>query len=253
MNVIIIEDEQPAARRLERLLHDEDSGINVMQKIDSVEDAVSYFESGKNADLIFMDIQLADGLSFDIFERTSINAPVIFTTAYDHYAVKAFKVNSIDYLLKPIDPGELHQAIEKYRTLFAHSTKPDFDYTEVLKHIGKTTSNFRKRFLIKTAGRLAFVNVDDIAYFFSDEGNSFVVTKDNQRFLLESILEDIESELNPDDFFRISRKMIIALKSIEKIEPYFNNRYELKLLPAFDEEVVVSRQRSGEFRKWLDR
>jgi two-component system, LytTR family, response regulator LytT len=253
MNVIIIEDEQPAARRLERLLLEEKRDIHLLQIIDSVEDAVTFFESGKQPDLVFMDIQLGDGLSFDIFERTRVKAPVIFTTAYDHYAVKAFKVNSIDYLLKPIEPLELRQALEKFSTLFEQKTLHDFDYSAVLKHIGHATNKFRKRFLIKTAGRLAFVNVEDIAYFFSDDGNSFVVTHDNQRFLLESILEEIESELNPDDFFRISRKMIVALKSIGKIEPYFNNRFELKLEPVFDEEVIVSRQRSAEFRKWLDR
>jgi DNA-binding LytR/AlgR family response regulator len=253
MNIVIIEDEQPAARRLERLILETDPEITIMQQIDSVEDAVSFFSTGKKVDLVFMDIQLADGLSFDIFEKTNVSVPVIFTTAYDHYAVKAFKVNSIDYLLKPIEPEELKHAIEKYKSLFQKTASVTIDYSDIIKTLHQTSAQFKKRFLVKTAGRLAFVNVEDIAYFFSDEGNSFLVTADNKRFLLESILEEVELQLNPDEFFRINRKMILALTSIQKIESHFNNRFILQLNPNYEEEVIVSRQRSTEFKKWLDR
>jgi DNA-binding LytR/AlgR family response regulator len=253
MNVAIIEDELPAARRLERLILDIDPDIQVIARMDSVEDAVAFFQSGKKTDLVFMDIQLADGLSFDIFEKTAVDVPVIFTTAYDHYAVKAFKVNSIDYLLKPIEPEELKFAIDKFKSLLKKSSDISFDYQTIIRSLHQAGHQFKKRFLVKTAGRLAFVQADDIAYFFSDEGNSFLVTSDNERFLLESILEEVESQLNPDEFFRINRKMILSLKSIRKIESHFNNRYLLQLSPAFEEEVIVSRQRSAEFRKWLDR
>lgn len=253
MKVILIEDELPAARRLERLIKETDQTIEIIAHIDSVEDAVHFFSSNHQADLAFMDIQLADGLSFDIFEKSNVNVPVIFTTAYDHYAVKAFKVNSIDYLLKPVDPEELKSALEKYRNHFHKSPELPAEYQSIIKSLNQASVQFKKRFLVKTAGRLAFVNIEDVAYFFSDEGNSFLVTTDNQRFLLESILEEVESQLNPDEFFRINRKMIIALKSIHKIESHFNNRYLLTIRPEFEEETIVSRQRSAEFKKWLDR
>jgi DNA-binding LytR/AlgR family response regulator len=156
-------------------------------------------------------------------------------------------------LLKPIEPEELKHAIEKYKSLFQKTASVTIDYSDIIKTLHQTSAQFKKRFLVKTAGRLAFVNVEDIAYFFSDEGNSFLVTADNKRFLLESILEEVELQLNPDEFFRINRKMILALTSIQKIESHFNNRFILQLNPNYEEEVIVSRQRSTEFKKWLDR
>ncbi len=252
MRVLVIEDEQPAAKRLSRLITDLRPRAEILRFIDSVEDAVEYFEQGEKPDLVFMDIQLADGISFDIFSKTTVNVPVIFTTAFDHYALKAFKVNSIDYLLKPVEPEELKNAIEKFESIHLSEPKMRNDFATMLKEIREKGENFKKRFLVKTAGRLAFVHVEDIAFFFSDDGNTFLVTAENDRFLIESILEDIEEHLDPTIFFRINRKMMISLKAIKRIEPHFNNRFLLQLLPEFEEEVVVSRQRSAEFRKWLD-
>lgn len=250
MKVIIIEDEQPAFKRLRRMLEALRPDAVMLGHADSVEDAVEIITVHQDADLIFMDIQLADGISFDIFDKIDVTPPVIFTTAFDHYAIKAFKVNSLEYLLKPIEEQELRDALSKFDKLQKRTQV--VDYAEILKAIREKQDGYKKRFLVKTAGRLTFVNVQDIAYFFSDEGNSFLVTDNNDRFLLESTLEEVESGLDPTAFFRINRKMIIALRSMKRIDPHFNNRYALELIPPFEEEVIVSRQRSAEFRAWLD-
>lgn len=250
MKVLIVEDEQPAATRLQKLILAQRPQTLIAGVLDSVEDAVAYFETGEKLDLVFMDIQLADGLSFDIFSKTKVNAPVIFTTAFDHYAVKAFKVNSVDYLLKPVEEEELKNAITKFENIYAREQQPDF--AAVIKAIKERTTEFKKRFLVKTAGRLAFVNVEDLAYFFSDDGNSFLVTTKGDRFLIDSILDEIETQLDPAKFFRINRAMILSLWSIKKIEPHFNNRFAIDLSPPFGEQAIVSRQRSAEFRTWLD-
>lgn len=251
MKVIIIEDEQPALKRLQRLVETIRPEAKICAHADSVEDAVEIISSHQDADLIFMDIQLADGISFDIFSKIEVRPPVIFTTAFDHYAVKAFKVNSIEYLLKPIEEQELKEAFVKFDRLRQQVIPTD--YSEILTAIREKKDGYKKRFLVKTAGRLTFVNVQDIAYFFSEEGNSFLVTTNNDRFLLESILEEVETNLDPTAFFRINRKMIVSLSSIKRIDPHFNNRYALELNPQFEEEAVVSRQRSAEFRSWLDK
>lgn len=250
MKVIIIEDETPAANRLERLVVAARPGVEVVKKMDSVEEAVECFNKGVDVDLIFMDIQLGDGLSFEIFNQTKVPAPVIFTTAYDHYAIQAFKVNSVDYLLKPVDEQELEKAIHKFEQ--QENSNSNGELKQILNAVRADRANFRRRFLVKTAGRLAFILVEDVAYFFSEEGVTFIVNKDNERYLLENTLEELEGQLDPGEFFRINRKMILASKSITRIEPYSNNRLQLTLNPVFSEEVVVSRHRTSEFKAWLD-
>jgi DNA-binding LytR/AlgR family response regulator len=251
MNVLIAEDETPAAKRLIRLLAELRPEWRVNHHFDSVEEVVNHFFSGNTPDIAFFDIQLADGLSFEIFDRSSVNCPVIFITAYDHYAVKAFRVNSIDYLLKPIDPDQLADALEKFdqRTRISSETP---DIKALLSGISRDDRVYRKRFLVKTAGRLAFIPVQDIAYAFSDDGSAFIVTRKNDRYLVESTLEEMEGELSPDQFFRISRGMIVSMDAIDRIEPHFSSRLILQLNPAFDNDVFVSRQRAAEFKSWLD-
>jgi two-component system response regulator LytT len=252
MKILIIEDEQPAARRLTRLIAELRPAAVVLDCLDSIEDAVNYFEKEVHPDLVLMDIQLADGISFDIFSRTKVSAPVIFTTAYDHYALKAFKVNSIDYLLKPIEIAELESALVKFELMHQQGSKEQVDFVKMMKLIREKSDPYKKRFLVKTAGRLTFIQIEDVAFFFSDAGNTFLVTTGNDRFLIESILEEMEEQLDPSLFFRINRKMVVSLNSIKRIEPHFNNRFLLNLQPEMEDEVVVSRQRSAEFRKWLD-
>ncbi|MBL7941296.1 MAG: response regulator transcription factor [Flavobacteriales bacterium] len=250
MKVVIIEDEQPAVRRLQRLIGEVRPGTDILSVMDSVADAVEYFTSQPAPDLVFLDIHLADGLSFEIFGQVKLASPVIFTTAYDHYAVRAFKVNSVDYLLKPVDETELRNAFEKLESF--RQLPPSIDLAAIIGKISPTSRTYRKRYLVRPAGRIAFVNVEDIAYFFSDDGRSFLVTKAGDRFLLDLTMEEIESELDPQSFFRINRAMMVSLGSIKKIEPHFNNRYSLELAPPFEEEVMVSRQRGSEFKSWLD-
>jgi DNA-binding LytR/AlgR family response regulator len=251
MNVLIAEDEAPAARRLIRLLSELRPEWVVSRHFDSVDEVVSHFCEGATADIAFFDIQLADGLSFEIFERATVSCPVIFITAYDHYAVKAFRVNSIDYLLKPIDPAQLADALEKFEQR-SKATSDVHEIKALLTGITKDDRTYRKRFLVKTAGRLAFIPIQEIAYAFSDDGSAFIVTRKNERYLVESTLEEMEGELSPDQFFRINRGMIVALDAIVRIEPHFSNRLILQLSPAFDDEVFVSRQRAAEFKSWLD-
>jgi DNA-binding LytR/AlgR family response regulator len=252
MKVIIIEDETPAANRLERMLKELKPGIAILKRMDSVEDSVEYFKQNPEVDLIFMDIQLADGLSFDIFKSTNVPAPVIFTTAYDHYAIKAFKVNSIDYLLKPIADEDLKGAIEKFELTQQSARGSNEDLRAIVESVRSEQSHFRKRFLVKTAGRLAFVPASEVAYFFSEEGVTFIVNIQNERYLLETTLEELESQLDPTEFFRINRKMILSTACITRIEPHTNNRLLLNVSPVFSEEVVVSRHRTSEFKSWLD-
>lgn len=251
MRIVIIEDETPALKRLQRMVMTACPQAEIIATYDSVEDSVAGLNVLSEIDLIFMDIQLADGISLDIFQKVKVTAPVIFTTAFDHYAVKAFKVNSIDYLLKPVDEKELAAAISKFEARQQSVSEPD--YHQIIQAIREQKQPFKQRFLVKTAGRLTFVPTNEVAYFFSDDGNTFLTTNGRDRFLIENTLEEIEGMLDPSVFFRISRKMIMSLHSIKRIEPHLNNRYVLEVHPEFEEEVVVSRQRSAEFRQWLDR
>jgi len=251
MKILITKDEQLAARGLARLLTELDKNVEVIQTIDSVEDAVNFLQSDEKTELIFMDIQLADGLSFDIFDQLKITTSVIFTAAYDQYALKAFKVNSVDYILKNIEEKDLKSALEKFRQLLRSNGKT-MDYGPLIEAIRTGKETFKKRFLVKTASRLTFVLTDDIAYFFSNNGNIFLVTRQGDRFLIESALDEIEKQLNLSFFFRINRKMILSLECIVKIEPFVNNRFTLTTKPPFEEETIVSRQRSAEFKNWHD-
>ncbi len=249
MKVLIIEDEIPAVKRLIRLLTELREDIDIVGTADSIEEACELFEKHK-VDLAFMDIQLADGQSFRIFEKVTVNCPVVFTTAYDEFALKAFKVNSVDYLLKPIEEKQLEDAMLKYESHFKQSSQ-ESDVQTLMKLMADKRT-FRKRFLIKVGNKLSFVSVDDVAFFLSEASTTFLVTKDNQRFIIDQTLDELEQEVNPDDFFRINRKFLIHIGCIERMEAYFNNRLLLHTQPNAGEEVVVSRQRTREFKLWMD-
>lgn len=250
MKLFLVEDEQPAARRLERLIKELRPDYTIVEKADSIEDAVAFLKKNPAIDLLLLDIQLADGLSFEIFKQVEIQTPVIFTTAWDHYALKAFQVNSIDYLLKPIEKEHLEAALSKFERLNAPTNHGV--YKELAQQIQQEKPLFRKRFLIKAAGRLAFISVENAAYFFSDDGHTFIVTTSGERYLLDQTLEELDQQLDPALFFRINRKMTIQLHALGRMEPHFSSRILLELNPAFDEEVFVSRQRVSEFKQWID-
>ncbi len=252
MNVIIIEDEKPAARLLQRKL--QKLGIEANTMLHSVEESINWFSENTHPDLIFLDIQLSDGLSFEIFEAIQINSAVIFTTAYDEYALRAFKLNSIDYLLKPIDEDELEMAVNKYREHRPQPQNLSMDFEEIKRMlVNPLEKSYKKRFTIKMGQRLKVVNVDDAECFFSENKGTYIHTNENRDYLLECTLEHLETELDPAKFYRVSRKYIVNIEAIEDIVVYTNSRLKV-ILPTYnDDEVIVSRERVSDFREWLGR
>jgi DNA-binding LytR/AlgR family response regulator len=251
MRILIIEDEIPAAKQLKKLLVQALPEIEILDVLDSVERAVSWLVAPPILpEIIFMDIQLADGLSFDIFNQVHIKSPVIFTTAFDQYTLKAFKVNSIDYLLKPIDPEALNAALQKHQAFYL--PPEDYNYAHLLKAIQQQTPKYKQRFLIKTGQELRFINTSDIHYFHSEEGIVFAQLVSKFRYNIDFTLDQLEELLDPASFFRINRKLIVCLKSIQKIHTYFNSRLKLDLRPLPNFEVIVSRDRVPGFKLWLD-
>ncbi len=249
MNVLIIEDEKPAARLLQRKL--QKLGLNAETMLHSVEEAIDWFSFNTHPDLIFLDIQLSDGLSFEIFEAMPISSAIIFTTAYDEYALRAFKLNSIDYLLKPIDEDDLEAAVNKYR-----QNRPQqnlaLDFEQIKRMlVNPAEKSFKKRFTIKMGQHLKMINVDDAECFYSENKGTYIHTKDNRDYLLECTLEQLESELDPADFYRVSRKFIIPMKAIKDIVMYTNSRLKVVLPTYTADEVIVSRERVNDFKEWL--
>ena len=249
--ILIIEDEQPAARRLKKIVRALDDSIKILDVIDSVEDAVAWFENNKEPDLAFFDIQLADGLSFSIFEQVKVNCPVIFTTAYDQYAIKAFKVNSVDYLLKPIDTEELENAWKKFKSI-GKDTSPDLMKMVEAFHNLNQKKNYKERFLIKKGDGYKYLTINEIAYFLSDGGLTFLIDKNGKRFIVDEKLDALESAIDPRLFFRINRKFIIGDHAVSKISNYFNSRLKLELSPGTEDEVIVARDRVSDFKGWLN-
>lgn len=254
MKIVIIEDEPHAAQRLQTLIAELLPDADIVAKIDTVKKSVQWLRSNQKPDLIFMDIQLADGLSFQIFEQHQINAPVIFTTAYDEYALKAFKVNSIDYILKPVDKGELEGAIKKLRNLSAQTPGTQQD---VLANIGQAVEmllkKYKTRFVVKVGEHLRTIDVSTIRYFFSQEKTTFCVTDDNRNHILDYTLEQLEEMLDPTEFYRINRKYLVRSIAIQDIISYTNSRLKLMLKGSQDNDIIVARERVQDFKSWLDR
>ncbi len=250
IKILIIEDEPLAAKRLERLLNDTEFEVDVVMKCESVATSVEYLKSKPNIDLILMDIRLGDGISLDILEYTDIDIPVIFTTAYDEYTLKAFKLQSIDYLLKPIDHDELKSALFKYQKIYQSTDKTQ---TAILDAPYQTGFRYKERYLVKTGNHLMVIRMKEIAYFYTDEGYTHIVTDNNKKYLIDDALDTVQKMVDPEEFFRINRAMLISLNSIEKMETYFNSRYSLTLTPAFQDQVIVSRERVKEFKEWIEK
>ena len=255
MTTIIIEDEKPAARLLQRKLEKLNIQVGVM--LHSVEESIDWFSKNEHPDLIFLDIQLSDGLSFEIFEKVAIKSAIIFTTAYDEYALRAFKLNSIDYLLKPIDEDDLEVAVTKFKDRFQLSKKTDNESIQLdFEQIRKMLSNpfektFKKRFTVKIGQHLKVISTDEIECFFSENKGTYIHTFDNRNYLMDCTLEVLEQELDTTDFYRISRKFIIPLKAIKEIVVYSNSRLKI-ILPTYKEdEVIVSREKVSDFKNWI--
>jgi two-component system response regulator LytT len=250
MNIIIIEDEKPAARLLQRKL--EKLGLEVTTLLHSVEESIEWFSKNDHPDLIFLDIQLSDGLSFEIFEKVDIKSAVIFTTAYDEYALRAFKLNSVDYLLKPIDEDDLEVAITKFKNRLPKQELFQLDFNQIREMFSNPFDKvYKKRFTIKIGQHLKVISTDEIECFFSENKGTYIHTFDNRNYLVETTLEVLERELDAKDFFRISRKFIISLKAIKEIVVYNNSRLKL-ILPSYkEEEVIVSREKVADFKSWI--
>ncbi|QAA83279.1 response regulator transcription factor [Aequorivita sp. H23M31] len=251
MTVIIIEDEKPSARYLKRML--EKQNVNVNQMLHSVGEAVEWFQNNPHPDLIFLDIQLSDGLSFEIFDTIEIKSAIIFTTAFDEYALQAFKLNSIDYLLKPIDSEELQIAVEKYKNFKPNSQNVQFNFEDIKKLlINPVEQEYKKRFTTKIGQHIKMIPVDEIECFYSENKGTYAHTTDGRNYLLETTLEQLETELSPETFFRISRKFYININSIKDIISYTNSRLQLKMNSYSEHEVIVARERVRDFKLWLE-
>ncbi len=251
MNAIIIEDEKPAARRLGRLL--KDLKVEVSTMLYSVEEAVTWFRKHEHPDLIFLDIQLSDGLSFEIFDLVDIQSSVIFTTAYDEYALQAFKLNSIDYLLKPIDDEELEIAVNKYHSFRPKKQKIALDFEDIKRLlVNPLEREYKSRFTVRVGQHLKIINADEIECFYSENKGTYAATVDGRNYLLDQTLENLESELHPKSFFRVSRKFYININHIKDIVSYTNSRLEIKLNKFNGQEVIVSRERVKDFKLWLE-
>ncbi|MFD2934695.1 LytR/AlgR family response regulator transcription factor [Spirosoma flavum] len=252
MNVVIIEDEARTARQLERMLKKYDSALTVVAQLPSVKEAVAWFSQKPMPDLAFMDIHLEDGLAFSIFEQMRLTLPVIFTTAYEEYMIKAFKVNSIDYLLKPVDYDELVKALEKFKTIRLQPGLPDLN--SLLALIQKPReSEFKERFMVSLGTKIRSVEVGDIAYFFSEEKATFMVAKEGLSLPVEYSLDQVGGMLNPAQFFRVNRQFLVARPAIQTIHAYSAGKLKLDLLPSSRHEVFVSLSRITEFKDWLGR
>ena len=254
MNIIIIEDEQLATERLKILIKQYDASINIIGCLETIEEAVHWFKTHQEPDLILMDIHLSDGHSFEILKKINVDKPLIFTTAYDQYAIEAFEHFSIDYLLKPISIDMLSNAFEKYKSIVNSFTPPD--YKSWQKFIGSTIqsiSHYKSRFLAKVGTKSYVIQTEDIAYFTADNKIVSITDTDDNIYNVNHTIEKIESMVNPADFFKVNRSTIVNLKMIQQIKPHFNNRLKLTLkCKRQHEEMIVSRERVSTFRNWLE-
>lgn len=250
MKILIIEDENAAARRLEKLLAEIEPEAVVLQRLDSVEASVLWLQGNPQPDLILLDIHLADGSSFEIFEHVTVTCPIIFTTAYDEFALQAFKVNAVDYLLKPIKTNELSAALDKYKRVFKAVTQ---DYSALLDTLRKQTGqNYLRRMLIRFGNSIKLVDMADVAYFYTKDKITFLVSRSSgKRFPVDYPLDKLEGMLDPATFFRINRQFIINVAAIKEMHPYSKSRVKVDLEPNTDLETIVSTERSAEFKKWL--
>ncbi|MEM8568981.1 MAG: LytTR family DNA-binding domain-containing protein [Bacteroidota bacterium] len=255
MNVLIVEDEQLAVERLEKLIRDYDPSINVLYTVDTVKEAAAFMSSHQDRlDLVFMDIQLADGKSFEIFGKINYSKPVIFTTAYDEYALKAFKLNSIDYLLKPIKYEELDAAMNKFKELAKNSgDRPVVDNELLMSILQKGERSYKKRFVVKFGSRIQFKKSNEIAYFFAEDKICYLISSTSgKRYVIDHTLEELDDQLlNPGKFFRINRQYIICIDSVKEIKAR-DNRLEVLLSVPCDGLLTVSRGRASDFKDWLN-
>jgi DNA-binding LytR/AlgR family response regulator len=253
MKILIVEDEELAVKKLQKTLAGVDASAEVVGVTDSIKSTVEWLQDNPQPDLVLMDIELADGQSFEIFNLAEVKSPVIFTTSYDEYALKAFKVNSVDYLLKPVQKEELQAALNKFQKLKPETKTVGLNIDSLVKELQQKLQpkEYRKRFLVKHAQKLVSVEIDEIAYFYSDGRLNFFKTTDNKKFVVDYTMDELEEMLDPEKYFRISRSFYVSVNSIDKIDDYFGNRLILGLKPTVDKEALVSREKVTDFKKWM--
>lgn len=257
MKVFIVEDEELAVKKLRKTLESVDKTAEVVGVADSIRSSVNWLQNNPTPDLILMDIELCDGQSFEIFDKVDVKSTVIFTTSYDEYALKAFKVNSVDYLLKPVQKEDLQAALAKLQNMKAmygsQNGSPSLNVDNLVKELQSKLQpkGFRKRFLVKHAQKLVSVDVEEIAYFYSDGRLNFFKTYDNRKFVVDYTMDELEEMLDPDRYFRISRAFYVSINSIDQIHDYFGNRLLLHLKPVVDKEAIVSREKVTDFKVWM--
>ncbi|GAA4272705.1 LytTR family DNA-binding domain-containing protein [Aquimarina gracilis] len=249
MNILIIEDEPRAVNQLQSMLELCGFEYVLLDVIDTVEDTIQWFQKYTKPDLVFMDIQLADGLSFEIFQKIEIDSPIIFTTAFDQYAIQAFKVNSVDYLLKPIQQDELDKALEKFKK----SNRSSLIEPSILKQLlgSMQVSKRREGILVKEGGGLVQIKISDLLYIYSQDSITFGVTS-SKRYIINETMDQLFDSLDVNEFFRINRGQIVAKNSISKIDSYFNHRVKLSVINPRDQEFIVSRQKTSDFKVWMN-
>ena len=255
MKVLIIEDEPLAAKRLKSILAQVNDTVHVIQVIDSIEDSVEWLNNNSLPDLIFMDIMLADGQSFEIFEKFELNVPVIFTTAYDEFAIQAFKVNSIDYLLKPIEPTMLSLALKKFALVTPSSDLLKNTIKSLLASTGESTepAKYKKRFLVKSGDKFIPISISNVAYFSSSDKLSFLTTTENKRFMLDYTLDELENIVDPVTFFKLNRQYLVSFTSINVVHNFFNGKLKAFISPEITDGIIVSREKAQLFKTWLNR
>lgn len=250
MNAIIIEDEKLSAEHLSNLLIRIDASINVIATFDTVKKSVSEFQKGTKADVVFVDVHLADGLSFEIFNKIQLDTPIIFTTAYDEYAIKAFKLNSVDYLLKPIGAEDLRVAIDKLKKFTQSHTSIVQDIANAYQNLNK---QFKNRFMVKMGDSIVSVKTEDVLHFIAEDGITLLVTNTAKRYPVDYTLDQLAELVSPEQFFRINRKVLISINAVQKVSSYFNSRLKINSDLLDDESAIVSRERVNEFKAWLDK
>lgn len=251
INCLIIEDEIPNANRLEKLLGQTDFEVVVLEKLATIKDTLKWLNDNPKPDLLLLDVRLSDGISFEIFKQIEIDIPIIFTTAYDEYAIQAFKVNSIDYLLKPIVLADLNSALHKFAK--NQMVKTENDLTNLLNQLKVNEPNYRNRFLISFREQFIPIDINQVAYFHSQNKITYLITHKNEHYIIDLTMERLEEELDPQKFFRVSRQLIVKQESIFKISIHFNAKIKLDLSPALDTEIILSREKSSALKEWLNK
>jgi two-component system response regulator LytT len=249
MNTVIIEDEKLAAQKLESMLAKIQPNLKIIRVMGSIEEAVDFFQEEIEVDLVFLDIHLSDGSSFNIFDKVEIKAPIIFTTAYDEYALKAFKVNSIDYLLKPIAQSDLRSALDKLMHISANGESENIE--KLLTAFKENKPEYKQRFLVTYGSQIKSIKTEDTAFFYADNKMVFLVHQNGHKYVTDETMDQLESALNPMEFFRVNRSFIIGINAIKQMHTYSRSRIKIDLLPECEKECIVSTEKCADFKAWL--